>query len=144
MGQEDVTKRFAELTIPSTPKPTKVGVNKPIFDAKFNEDGTATNVGTVAMDIVTVPHETLKTRKIGDTTVAQITRQPNNQRYTDGFYWIDYLRNPELEEQEREEEYQRFLTEIFPALVEDGTYPEDWDPDDAYAEYSREQHDPYC
>lgn len=96
MGQEDVTKRFAELTIPSTPKPTKVGVNDPIFDAQFNEDGTATNVGTVAMDIVTVPHETLKTRKIGDTTVAQITRQPNNARYTDGFYWIDYRTNEEF------------------------------------------------
>jgi hypothetical protein len=73
--------------------------------------------------------------------VAQVTEQFPE---ANGFYWIDYLRNPQLEEQEREEEYQRFLTEIFPALVEDGTYPEDWDPDDAYAEYSREQHDPYC
>jgi hypothetical protein len=80
---------------------------------------------------------------------AKIDQVREKFQEANGFNWIDHLRNPELEEEEREAEYQRFLTEIFPTLVADGIYPEDWDPDDAYDEYIydkyiRERHDPYC
>lgn len=71
---------------------------------------------------------------------AKIAQASENYPEASGFVWVDQLSNKQLEEQELEEKYQRFITEIFPSLVADGVYPSDWDPDDAYVEYQHENY----
>ena len=86
--------RYQELNIPSTYEE----VGEPLFDAQFNADGTAKNVGTADLSIETmVNNAVLKTVQKGDQYVANFHRDSkNNSACSDGFYFVDYSSNADF------------------------------------------------
>ena len=91
MTSAEAKARYEELDIPSTAKP----VGQPLFDAKFNADGTAENVGTADLTIETMANSAvLTTKQKGGQYVANFFRSSkNNNAQPDGFYFVDYSSN---------------------------------------------------
>lgn len=94
MTSAEAKARYEELDIPSTAKP----VGQPLFDAQFNADGTAENVGTANVTIETKPNATvLTTKQKGSQYVANFHRDSkHNQACPDGFYLVDYSSNADF------------------------------------------------
>lgn len=94
MTSAEAKARYEELDIPSTAKP----VGQPLFDAQFNADGTAENVGTANVTIETKPNATvLTTKQKGGQYVANFHRDSkHNQACPDGFYLVDYSSNADF------------------------------------------------
>lgn len=85
---------YEELDIPSTAKP----VGQPLFDAQFNADATAENVGTADLTIETMANSAvLTTKQKGGQYVANFFRSSkNNNAQPDGFYLVDYSSNADF------------------------------------------------
>ena len=88
---EQAKAHYDALNIPS--KAPAVG--QPLFDAKFNADGTAENVGTANITIETVADAAvLTTQQRGEQYVANFHRATkNNSKAGTGFYYVDYSQN---------------------------------------------------
>ena len=88
---EQAKANYKALNIPS--KATAVG--QPLFDAKFNADGTAENVGTANLTIETVANASvLTTVERGGQYVANFHyASKNNNKYPNGFYYVNYAQN---------------------------------------------------
>lgn len=82
---------YEKLEIPSPYEP----VGEPLFDAKFNADGTAEDVGTAKLNIETVANaDVLTTVLRGDQYVANFYyASKNNAKYANGFYYVNYGQN---------------------------------------------------
>lgn len=95
MTADEAKARYEELEIPSTAD----AVGEPIFDAKFNADGTAENVGTSALTLETKANESfLKTIDRGGHYVANFSRvTKHNNAVTDGFYLLDYSQDADFQ-----------------------------------------------
>ena len=91
MTSAEAKARYEELDIPSTAKP----IGQPLFDAKFNADGTAENVGTADLTIETVANASvLTTVERGGQYVANFHyASKNNNKYPNGFYYVNYAQN---------------------------------------------------
>lgn len=91
MTSAEAKARYEELDIPSTAKP----VGQPLFDAKFNADGTAENIGTADLTIETVANASvLTTVERGGQYVANFHyASKNNNKYPNGFYYVNYAQN---------------------------------------------------
>ncbi len=88
MTAADARNAYKELNIPSL----AASVGEPMFDAKFNADGTAENVGTADVTIETLANESfLTTVEKGGQYVASFTRAAkHNSKVADGFYYVNY------------------------------------------------------
>ena len=94
MTSAEAKARYEELDIPSTAKP----VGQPMFDAQFNADATAENVGTADLTIETMANSAvLTTKQKGGQYVANFFRSSkNNNAQPDGFYFVDYSSNADF------------------------------------------------
>ena len=88
MTAEEARSSYKDLNIPSKVAP----VGEPLFDAKFNEDGTAENVGTADITIETVANaDVLTTVQRGTQYVANFYRaSKDNKKSANGFYYVNY------------------------------------------------------
>ena len=88
MSADDAKMRYESLSIPQP----AVSTPTPLFDAQFNADGTATNVGSyTSLSIQTLPHTDLTTSSVsGFGYVANFKRHLSNDHFVDGFYNADY------------------------------------------------------
>ena len=91
---EQAKANYKALNIPS--KAPAVG--QPLFDAKFNADGTAENVGTANLTIETVANaDVLTTVERGGQYVANFRRAvKDNENTSNGFYYVDYSQNTDF------------------------------------------------
>ena len=89
-----VKDNFKKLNLPSAYEP----VGEPLFDAQFNADGTAENIGTADLSIETIANSNvLTTVQKGDKYVANFYRaSKNNSKILDGFYLTDYSKNSDF------------------------------------------------
>lgn len=94
MSATDTKARFNELDLPSAFEE----VGEPLFDAQFNADGTAENVGTADLTIETMANSAvLTTKQKGGQYVANFFRSSkNNNAQPDGFYFVDYSSNADF------------------------------------------------
>lgn len=94
MTADQARSTYKELNIPSLAAP----VGEPMFDAKFNADGTAENVGTADLTIETKANSSvLTTLEKGGQYVAKFHRaSKDNSAHADGFYLTDYSADEEF------------------------------------------------
>ena len=94
MTAKQTKDRYEELNIPSTAAP----IGEPLFDAQFNADGTAENIGAADLAVETKANgSVLTTVQKGDMYVAKFHRESkDNNAKDDGFYLIDYGQNADF------------------------------------------------
>lgn len=89
MGADVAKKRYESLGLPTPEVPAT-----PLFDAKFNANGTATNVGSytgLTIDARRGAEDGLTIKSVaGFGYVANFGRGVSNGAHTDGYYSIDY------------------------------------------------------
>ncbi len=101
---ESVDARVAEALYEQAKTPmSKIVLNEltdVLFDAKFNADGSAENVGSMrGLGIVAQGGSTVTTYKKGDQYVALLDNATkNNYEQTSGFYYVDYTSNSMFKE----------------------------------------------
>ena len=98
MNAEQVELRYSALTIPE--KPVMQQVPTPIFDAKFNADGTAENVGSLtSLTIQTKANADLLQVVSNDAythnNIAKFSHEFKSAP-EDGYYMVDYSTNDEF------------------------------------------------
>lgn len=91
---DQVRARYDDLDLPSAYEQ----VSEPLFDAQFNADGTAENVGTANLTIETKANSAvLSTKQKGSQYVANFFRdKKHNNANPDGFYIVDYSGNADF------------------------------------------------
>lgn len=111
MSAEAVAARYGELTLPEAPIIAEgAAISEPLFDLKWNEDRTATDAGSAALEVNPVLNdltEIVNVPEVGN--IVNFAVKPNdgawaspdptvvsNSNYSDGYYRIVYGENEEF------------------------------------------------
>ncbi len=101
-----------------------LGFDGAIFDAKFNDDGTATDAGKYKFEIQTIEGEFLSVVQDGDWgNVAKFTQGPTNSPQNNSYYYVDYSADNETNNAFKADINDGFTMEVVASCGELSTDP---------------------